>query len=89
MCIQAYQIPMAGSPRGLNPMMQGITRQRGRDSDGNRNARRPSQNPADVRQRSVTSVQVTAAREKESGWLLRQKQAGSKLEYHADCIGRF
>jgi hypothetical protein len=30
-----------GSPQGLDPTMQGITRQRGRDSDGKRNARTP------------------------------------------------
>jgi hypothetical protein len=33
--------------------MQGITRQRGRDSDGKRNARTESQNPGYARQRSL------------------------------------
>jgi hypothetical protein len=49
MCIQTYQVSMSGSPRGLDPTMQGDTRQSGRYSDGKRNARTTSQNPGDVR----------------------------------------
>jgi hypothetical protein len=54
MGIQAYQVPMAGRSRGLDPTMQGITRQKGLDSDDKRNARTPSKNPGDGRQHSFT-----------------------------------
>jgi hypothetical protein len=46
MATQAYQVLMAGRSQGLDPTMQGITRQRGRDSDGKRNARTPSKTRA-------------------------------------------
>jgi hypothetical protein len=50
----ASQVPMAGRSRGLASTMYGITRQRGRDPDGKRNARTPSKNPGNVQQCSFT-----------------------------------